>query len=92
VIRTFGDRETEKVFRREFSKKFHRIAKVAKRKLDQLHAAASLSDLRAIPGNHLEALGGDRLGQYTIRVNDQWRVCFAWREPDAFDVAIADYH
>jgi proteic killer suppression protein len=92
VIRTFGHTEAEKVFRREFSRKFHRIAKVAKRKLDQLHAAASLSDLRAVPGNHLEALGGDRLGQHNIRVNDRWRICFAWRESDAFDVEIADYH
>jgi proteic killer suppression protein len=92
VIRTFLEKETEKVFRREFSRKFHRIATVAKRKLDQVHAASSLSDLKAIPGNRLEALAGNRLGQHSIRVNDQWRICFIWREPDAFAVGIADYH
>jgi len=92
VIRTFREKETEKIFRREFSRKFHRIAPVAKRKLDQVHAAAVLSDLRVTPGNHLEALTGTRLGQHSIRINDQWRICFIWREPDAFDVGIADYH
>lgn len=64
----------------------------AKRKLDHLHAAATLSDLGAIPGNRLEALAADRLGQYSIRVNDRWRICFRWVEPDAFEVEIADYH
>jgi proteic killer suppression protein len=92
VIRTFLEKETEKVFRREFSRKFHRIARVAKRKLDQIHAAASLSDLRATPGNRLEALAGDRPGQHNIRVNDQWRICFVWKDSDAFDVGIVDYH
>jgi proteic killer suppression protein len=92
LIRSFRDRETEKVFQREFSRKFQGIAPAAKRKLDQVHAAAALSDLRAIPGNRFEALTRDRSGEYSIRVNDQWRICFRWAPPDAFDVEIVDYH
>jgi proteic killer suppression protein len=92
VIRSFRDKETERVFRREFSRKFQRIATVAKRKLDQVHAAAAISDLGAIPGNRLETLAGDRAGQRSIRVNDQWRICFRWAEPDALEVEIVDYH
>ena len=92
VIRSFRDRETEKVFQREFSRRFQSITSTAKRKLDQIHAAAALSDLGAIPGNRLEALSGDRTGQYSIRVNDQWRVCFRWADPDAAEVEIVDYH
>lgn len=92
MIRSFRERETQKVFRREFSRKFQRVAAVAKRKLDQIHSAALLSDLRAVPGNRLEALTGDREGQYSIRVNDQWRICFRWTDPDAFEVEIVDYH
>jgi len=92
VIRSFRDRETEKVFRREFSRKFQGIAPIAKRKLDHIHAAAALSDLGAIPGNRLEALVGDRKGQYSIRINDQWRICFRWVDADALDVEIVDYH
>ena len=92
MIRSFRDKDTEKIFRREFSRRFQHIAHGAKRKLDQIHAAAALSDLGAIPGNRLEALAGDRLGKYSIRVNDRWRICFRWVEPDAFEVEIADYH
>ena len=80
------------VFRREFSRRFQRIAPAAKRKLDHIHAAVSLSDLGAIPGNRLEALAGDRDGQYSIRVNDQWRICFRWLDADALEVEIVDYH
>jgi proteic killer suppression protein len=65
---------------------------VAKRKLDHLHAATSLADLRAVPGNRLEALAGDRAGQYSIRINDQWRICFEWKNNEAFAVEIVDYH
>jgi proteic killer suppression protein len=65
---------------------------VAKRKLDHVHAASTISDLGKIPGNRLEALVGDRVEQYSIRVNDQWRICFRWVEPDAFEVEIVDYH
>lgn len=92
LIRSFGNQETARVFRREFSRRFQGIALVAKRKLDQIHAAAKLSDLGAIPGNRFEALTGDRQGQYSIRVNDQWRICFRWVDPDAVDVEIVDYH
>jgi proteic killer suppression protein len=92
VIRSFRDGEAEKVFRREFSRKHQGIARIAKRKLDQLHAAAALSDLGVIPGNRLEALAGGRRGQYSIRINDQWRICFRWADSDATDVEIVDYH
>ncbi len=92
MIRSFGDKETEKIFWREFSRKFQRVDRVAKRKLDQIHAAAALSDLGAIPGNRLETLAGDRAGQYSIRVNDQWRICFLWVDTDALEVEIVDYH
>jgi proteic killer suppression protein len=92
VIRSFRDRDTERVFRRDLSRKFQSIALIAKRKLDHIHAAAALSDLGAIPGNRLEALVGDRKGQYSIRVNDQWRICFRWANSDAFEVEIVDYH
>lgn len=92
MIRSFRDRKTEKVFGREFSRKFQNIASVAKRKLDQIHAAAALSDMRVIPGNRLESLAGDRMGQYSIRISDQWRICFQWIYPDAHEVEIVDYH
>jgi proteic killer suppression protein len=91
VIRSFRDKETEKVFLREFSRKFQSIAAVAKRKLDHVHAAAAISDLRAVPGNRLEVLAGDRARQYCIRVNDQWRICFRWVDADALEVEIVDY-
>ena len=92
MIRSFRDKETENVFRREFSRKHQGIARIAKRKLDQLHAAAALADLGLIPGNRLEALVGGRRGQYSIRINDQWRICFRWADSDATDVEIVDYH
>ena len=92
MIRSFRDKETEKVFRREFTRKFQAIARVAKRKLDQVHAAAALSDLGLIPGNRLEALAEHRQGQYSIRINDQWRICFVWRDGETWDVQIVDYH
>jgi proteic killer suppression protein len=92
VIRFFRDKETENVFRGQFSRKFQRVARVAKRTLDQIQAATVLSDLAAIPGNRLEALHGDRAGQHSIRVNDQWRICFRWIDADAVEVEIVDYH
>ena len=92
MIRSFRDKETEKVFRREFSRKDQPLAAVAKRKLDHLHAAAALSDLGAVPGNRLETGAGDRKGQHSIRVNDQWRICFRWASTDALEVEIVDYH
>ena len=66
--------------------------KVANRKLTQLHNARSLEDLRAPPGNRLQALSGDRKGRHSVRINDQWRICFGWRDGDAYDVEIVDYH
>ena len=92
MIRTSRDKDTEKIFRRQFSRRFQGIAHVAKRKLDHLNAATSLLDLAAIPGNQLEALKSDRAGQHSIRINDQFRICFLWRDGDAYEVEIADYH
>jgi proteic killer suppression protein len=93
MIRSFRDRETEKVFRRESRTKFGRnVERAALRKLLILNAAESLNDLRVPPGNRLEKLAGDRAGQYSIRVNDQWRICFRWNDGDAWDVEIVDYH
>ena len=93
MMRSFRDRDTERVFRRERTRKLAPdILRIAQRKLAMLDAAESLSDLRVPPGNHLEKLSGDRDGQHSIRVNDQWRICFRWRGGDAQDVEIVDYH
>jgi toxin HigB-1 len=92
VIRSFRDSDTEKVFQRELARRFQGIERLARRKLDQIHFSAKLSDLAAPGGNHLEALHGDRKGQHSIRINDQWRICFVWREGDAYEVEIVDYH
>ena len=93
MIRSFADRETERLFNRERVKKLPpSIHRVALRKLRMLHRARTLQDLRVPPGNRLEALRGDRGGQHSIRVNDQFRICFSWRSSDAYDVEIVDYH
>jgi addiction module HigA family antidote len=93
MIKSFKDKETEKLFNRHFSKKLpHNLQHLARRKLVMLDAAPELNALRIPPGNRLEALKGDRKGQYSIRINDQWRVCFRWKTGDAYDVEIADYH
>jgi len=93
VIRSFRGRETERLFRRERSRALPQDQqRVALRRLVQLDAAASIADLRVPPGNRLEPLRGDRTGQHSIRVNDQWRICFRWREDGAHDVEIVDYH
>ncbi len=92
VIRSFRCRETQKVFKGVPGRKFSNIARVAERKLYHLHAATSLAQLAAIPGHHLKGLKGERQGQYSIRINDQWRVCFRWEGGDAHDVEIVDYH
>jgi proteic killer suppression protein len=92
VIKTFGSRETELLHSRQSSKRFKAVERIALRKLRQLDAATDLGDLASPPGNHLEALKGDRRGQHSIRINDQWRICFVWRDGDAFDVEIVDYH
>ena len=93
MILGFADTETESVWEGAFSRRLPAaIQPVARRKLRMLAAAASLDDLRAPPGNRLEALKGDRRGEFSIRINDQWRICFRWRDGDAFDVTIVDYH
>jgi len=92
VVRSFRDAETEKIFRQQFSKRFQAVEKIAIRKLFHLTRATALRDLAMIPGNQLEALKGGRQGQYSIRINDQYRICFRWNDGDAFDVEITDYH
>lgn len=93
MIRTFKDKETEAIFRGEFVKRVNgQIQQRAREKLKYLDAAADLRDLMAPPSNRLEALKGDREGQYSIRINAQWRVCFRWKDGDASDVEIVDYH
>jgi toxin HigB-1 len=93
MIRSFRDRETERLFRREPVRKLPpNVRRVALRKLVRLDAAETLEDLRVPPGNRLEKLVGNRAGQHSIRINDQWRVCFRWKDGDAEDVEIVDYH
>jgi toxin HigB-1 len=92
MIGTFRGSETESLYRGKPSGKFLNIAAQARARLRRLDAAESLSDLGAIPGNRLEALERNRKGQYSIRINDQWRICFRWREGKAYDVEIVDYH
>ena len=93
MIKSFKDKETEKLFNRHFSKKLpQNLQHLARRKLVMLDAAPELNALRIPPGNRLEALKDDRKGQHSIRINDQWRVCFRWKTGDAYDVEIADYH
>ena len=93
MIRSFRDAETERLFRRERGSKLARpLQRAAMRKLLLLDAAESLDDLRIPPGNRLEKLAGDREGQHSIRVNDQYRVCFRWEGGEAHDVEIVDYH
>ncbi|MCM0080342.1 type II toxin-antitoxin system RelE/ParE family toxin [Geomonas sp. Red32] len=92
MIRSFADKETEKLFRGRFSAKLHQdVQRSAQRKLKLLDAAATIEFLRIPPGNRLEQLSGNRTGQWSIRINDQWRICFCW-DGDAFDVEITDYH
>ena len=92
MIRSFGCKDTEAIFRLEGSRRFRNIEQAAYRRLVLLDSARTLTDLAAMRGNRLEALRGGRAGQYSIRVNDQWRVCFVWRENCAWDVEIVDYH
>ena len=92
MIRSFRDTEAEKIFRQQISKKFQAIQAITLRNLFQLHRAITLDDLGAISGNRLEALKSDRKGQHSIRINDQYRICFRWRDKDAFDIEITDYH
>lgn len=93
MIRSFADRDTERVWRREPARRLDpRIHKTANRKLHQLDAAVSLDSMRVPPCNRLESLRGDRAGQHSIRINDQWRICFRWTGAGAEEVEIVDYH
>ena len=93
MIRSFRDKDTERLFHREPVRKLrHAIQRVALRKLVQLDAATTLEDLRVPPGNRLEKLAGDRAGENSIRINDQWRICFRWVRGNPDDVEIVDYH
>ncbi len=93
MIKSFKSAETERIFARQRSRKLpDAIQQVALRKLRMLNNAVSLNDLRIPPANRLEKLVGDRAGQYSIRINDQWRICFEWRAGDAYEVEITDYH
>ena len=92
MIRSFRCKDTERLFQRESVRRFKAIESVARRKLDMLEAAHALQDLRVPPGNRLEALKGERKGEHSIRINDQWRVCFVWTDGGAEQVEIVDYH
>jgi proteic killer suppression protein len=92
MIRSFRDRLTEALFNDEAVSRFKMIERIARRKLLYLHQAKRLEDLKVPPGNRLEALTGNRKGQYSIRINDQWRICFYWKSGDVFNVEIVDYH
>lgn len=92
MIKSFRCNETEQLFHDRPVRRFRQIERIARRKLMLLHGAGQLQDLRIPPGNRLEALRGKRAGQYSIRINDQWRICFRWEAGDAHDVEITDYH
>ena len=92
MIKHFRCKKTEKVFNDVSVRQFNSFERIARRKLEMLDAAKELEDLRLPPGNHLEALRGKLEGKYSIRINSQWRVCFTWKENNAYDVEIVDYH
>jgi proteic killer suppression protein len=92
MIRSFRCRDTQRLAHDEGVRRFRSIERAARRKLEMLASAQDLDDLRSPPGNRLEPLKGDRRGQHSIRVNDQWRICFIWKDGDAYDVEIVDYH
>ena len=92
LIRSFRSHDTEALFQDRRVIRFRAIERVARRRLMYLHAAKRLEELRVPPGNRLEALKGERAGQHSIRINDQWRICFVWRNSEAHDVEIVDYH
>ena len=93
MIKTFKNKETKKIWGKEFSKKIPEdISKRALHKLASINRATCLKDLTTPPSNNLEILKGDRKGQYSIRINNQWRICFIWQDNNAFDVEIVDYH
>ncbi len=92
MIRSFRCKDTEKLYHHEQLHRFRSIERTALRKLCWLSSAETIGDLRSPPGNHLEALKGVRKGQHSIRINEQWRICFVWKNGDAYEVEIVDYH
>ncbi len=92
VIKSFRCAETERLYHRRRSRRFQAVEHIVRRKLRQLDSATELRDLVAPPGNHLEALRSDKIGQHSIRIYDRWRLCFVWRDGNAYDVEIVDYH
>ncbi|EQA36926.1 plasmid maintenance system killer protein [Leptospira inadai serovar Lyme str. 10] len=93
MIHSFKSKETEKVWNQDFSKKLpNQIQSIAYRKLIMIARSKQIEDLKIPPSNRLERISGNRIGQYSIRVNDQWRICFKWKDGNAFDVEIVDYH
>lgn len=93
MIKSFADKETEKLFNREFSRKIpSEIQNIARRKLEILNAADNINDIRSPPSNHLEKLKGERIGQHSIRINSRWRICFILFDGDVFETEIVDYH
>lgn len=92
MIRSFADPETEKVFHHRHSRRYAAFERIALRKLRQIHTVSAVEELSQPPGNRLEKLKGDRKSQWSLRINDQYRVCFQWRDGDAFEVEIVDYH
>ena len=92
MIRSFRSKDAELIFQGRYSKRFNQLAPIIERKLVQIHAAIALCDISVFPGNRLEVLKGSREGQLSIRINDQYRICFVWRDGDAFEVEIVDYH
>ena len=92
MIRSFATKDTQALFEDRAVPRFRTIERAARRKLLYLHRARTLGDVRVPPGNRLEVLTGDRRGQHSIRINDQWRICFRWESGDAYEVEIVDYH
>lgn len=92
VIVSYGDEATRALFEQGKERRFRSIERVGLRKLQQLHAAQQLQDMASPPGSRLETMKGDRKGQHSIRINDQWRICFRWHAGDAHEVEIVDYH
>lgn len=92
MIQSFRDADTRELFETGSNKRWKSIERPARRKLDQIETAATLTDLRVPPGNRLEALKGDRAGQHSVRINDQYRICFRWRTDGAHEVEITNYH
>ena len=92
MIRSFADEDTEQVFQHRRSRQYTAFERVALRKLRQIHRVSTVEELRFPPGNRLERLKGDREGQWSLRINQQYRICFEWRDGDAYEVEIVDYH